>query len=62
MTRGGESLHNELPGVEKPEVSCTRNPKVPKTEVSKNPKSTEPSRAHKIHEIENIFINWIVYE
>jgi len=55
MTRGGESLHNELLG--------TKNPKVPKTKVKKKkPKSTEPSRAQKIREIENIFINWIVYE
>jgi hypothetical protein len=39
MTRGGESLHNELPGAEKPEVLGTKNPKVPKTEVSKKKKN-----------------------
>jgi hypothetical protein len=35
MIRGGESLHNEILGAEKPEVLGTKNPKVPKTEVSK---------------------------
>jgi hypothetical protein len=41
MTKGWESLHRELPGTEDPK---TRSPEVPK--------STEPSRAQKIREIE----------
>jgi hypothetical protein len=50
MIKGWESLQNELPGAEKPEVPGTENPKAQKNESFENPKIAEPNESS-----ENLF-------